>query len=356
MPNVGVWRFSLFFVTINSVVILDYTISILGDNNMDIKISVLCTAYNHEKYIRQCLEGFVMQKTEVPFEVIIHDDASTDGTIDIIREYEEKYPEIIKPIYQGENQYSKNVDIISKILLPIAEGEYIALCEGDDFWCDPYKLQKQYNAMKNNLECHMCVHTVNWISESGVMLKKTWPEYIVDTGVIDSLDFLKLGYFQTNSYFLRKKDYLLYAKKSPQFVKTIFESKVGDQALLLYFANLGPVYYFSDAMSCYRTNSIGSWTSRHNNNIKQKILHFKTMEKALNEFNEYSNYKFLDIINERIKKYRFWTAQYEENYLELVKKEYREMFLALSMKYKIKILVGVLCPTLIKKISKKKCK
>ena len=84
-----------------------------------------------------------MQKTDFPFEILIHDDASTDGTADIIREYEAKYPDIIKPIYQTENQYSKGIKVSQVYQFPRAKGKYIALCEGDDYWTDPYKLQKQ---------------------------------------------------------------------------------------------------------------------------------------------------------------------------------------------------------------------
>jgi len=97
-----------------------------------------------------------MQKTGFDFEVLIHDDASTDGTSDIIREYEKKYPNIIKPIYQKENQYSKGVLISLTYQFPRAKGKYIALCEGDDYWTDPYKLQKQVDFMEANPEYSLC--------------------------------------------------------------------------------------------------------------------------------------------------------------------------------------------------------
>jgi len=106
----------------------------------DIVVSISCITYNHAPYIRQCLDGFVMQKTTFPFEILIHDDASTYGTPDIIREYEAKYPGLIKPIYQTENQHSKGVKISQTFNWPRARGKDIALCEGDDYWTDPYKL------------------------------------------------------------------------------------------------------------------------------------------------------------------------------------------------------------------------
>ena len=121
----------------------------MRDENNEILVSICCITYNHEKYIRDAIEGFLMQKTDFPFEVLIHDDASTDGTADIIREYETKYPDIIKPIYQTENQYSKGIKISATYNYPRAKGKYIALCEGDDYWIDPYKLQKQVDFLEH---------------------------------------------------------------------------------------------------------------------------------------------------------------------------------------------------------------
>lgn len=119
-------------------------------------VSVRCITYNHEPYIAQAIDGFLMQKTDFPFEVIIHDDASTDKTADIIREYERKYPLIIKPIYQTENQYSKRNGSIAKAIDPKLKGKYIAFCEGDDYWIDPNKLQMQVDFLEKKLEHRMC--------------------------------------------------------------------------------------------------------------------------------------------------------------------------------------------------------
>ena len=113
-------------------------------------VSIHCLAYNHEPYIRECLDGFIMQKADFRFEAIVHDDASTDGTADIIKEYAEKYPEIIKPIFEIENQYSKSDGAISKIMREHTHGKYIAICEGDDYWIDPYKLHKQVSFLEEN--------------------------------------------------------------------------------------------------------------------------------------------------------------------------------------------------------------
>ena len=133
----------------------------------EIMVSICCLVYNHEKYLRQCLDGFVKQKTNFKFEALIHDDASTDNSQNIIREYEKKYPEIIKPIYQTENQYSKRAGVTWKIQFPRAKGKYIAMCEGDDFWTDEFKLQKQFDALEQNKDCVFCSHIVRCVAENG---------------------------------------------------------------------------------------------------------------------------------------------------------------------------------------------
>lgn len=122
------------------------------NNNKNLLVSIQCCTYNQDKYISDALDGFLLQKTTFPFEVIVHDDASTDRTADIIREYEKKYPDIIKPIYEKENQYSKHDGSLSKIVQNASKGKYIAFCEGDDYWIDENKLQMQVDFLEKNPE------------------------------------------------------------------------------------------------------------------------------------------------------------------------------------------------------------
>ena len=137
-------------------------------------VAIKCLVYNHEPYLRDCLEGFVMQQTNFPFVAIVHDDASTDGSAAIIREYEEKYPDIIKPIYETENQYSKRDGSLTRIMnaaIDATGAKYVAMCEGDDYWTDPLKLQKQVEFLEANPEYSMCFHKVNVLLEEGVSQK-----------------------------------------------------------------------------------------------------------------------------------------------------------------------------------------
>lgn len=123
---------------------------------MEPMVSICCAAYNHAPYIARALDGFLSQKTSFPVEILINDDASTDGTPEMIRQYAKKYPDVIKPLFQSENQYSKGVAIDPAFNYSRARGKYIALCEGDDFWCDDQKLQRQVDYMEAHPDCSFC--------------------------------------------------------------------------------------------------------------------------------------------------------------------------------------------------------
>lgn len=141
------------------------------------KVSVCCLSYNHEKYIRQCLDSIVMQQTTFPFEVLVHDDASKDNSQQIILEYAEKYPNIIKPILQKENQFSKGKGILGPFLCPKCTGKYVAFCECDDYWTDPLKLQKQVDFLETHNEYIFCCHRFTIFEENYNIYRK---EYAYD--------------------------------------------------------------------------------------------------------------------------------------------------------------------------------
>ena len=153
-----------------------------------------------------------MQKTTFPFEYLIHDDASTDDTADIIREYEIRYPDIIKPIYQTENQYSKKIYIVENIQLPIAQGKYIAICEGDDYWTDPLKLQKQVDFLDTHPDYTLC-GGMYWTLKEGDT-KLTVRDWIVsemakfpDGKTVTLQDYLAPYMFQLLTVCFRKDDF-----------------------------------------------------------------------------------------------------------------------------------------------------
>jgi len=134
-------------------------------------LSICCVTYNHAEYLRDTIEGFLLQKTDFPLEILIHDDASIDGTTEIIKEYERKYPDNFKPIFQKENQYSQGRGISATYQFPRARGKYIAICEGDDYWIDPHKLQKEVDFLENNAEFGLVFSDVKIIDKNNNSIK-----------------------------------------------------------------------------------------------------------------------------------------------------------------------------------------
>ena len=264
-----------------------------------VQVSIYCLAFNHEKYIRQCLDGFLMQK-EVTFEIIIHDDASTDKTADIIREYAEKYPNLFKPIYQTKNhKYFPNVDYGIKYMVPLISGKYVAMCDGDDYWTDPYKLKKQYDALEKNPDCYLCLHDVELVNEKGLSRKKHYPSCTIPTGKLLSDDFFdiyeKARYYQTSSYFFVAEKYIEYRCNLPKFRQV---APVYDRPTLLYFPYIGNVYYINETMSNYRFLSQGSWSSRIYDKEQSIDLfsmrknHITQNREMLHSFSVFSNGKY----------------------------------------------------------------
>lgn len=129
-------------------------------------VSICCAAFNHARFIEQAIRGFLMQRTRFPFEILLHDDASTDGTADIIRDYAQRYPRLIRPVLQQQNQYSQGRRIL-EILTPMCRGEYIAQCDGDDFWLDPDKLQIQVDFLSAHPDYVVSGHDTLVADENG---------------------------------------------------------------------------------------------------------------------------------------------------------------------------------------------
>ncbi|THF51607.1 glycosyltransferase [Flavobacterium supellecticarium] len=150
-------------------------------------VSILCDTFKHEAYLSDALEGFLSQKTNFPFEIIVHEDASPDGTPALLKEFESRYPLLIKPIYQKENQFSKigTRGIWGETTFPRARGKYIALCEGDDYWIDPYKLQKQVDFLETNPD-----YVITWTNYWNKKGEELWSNDFTETlPPIHTIDF-----------------------------------------------------------------------------------------------------------------------------------------------------------------------
>lgn len=212
-------------------------------------VAINCITYNHEPYICEALEGFVMQKTNFPFVAIVHDDASTDGTVAIIREYADKYPDIIRPIYETEPQYSKHDGSFGRIMQEACNAtgaKYVAFCEGDDYWTDPLKLQKQVDYLESHSNCSLvCSNCDKFIQNKGLML---FNNQRGKNGIITFNDLILHNGIITLTVVVRSNVYVGYS----DFRMGAKVWSFGDYPIWLYAASIGYIMKFSEEMGVYR--------------------------------------------------------------------------------------------------------
>ena len=259
---------------------------------MNIKLSVLVLAYNHEAYIRKALDSILMQKTDFLYEILVHDDASTDGTDKIIKEYQNRFPNIIKPFFQTENQFRKGIAFDREFLWKNIKGQYVALCEGDDYWTDELKLQKQVNYLDSNKDCTICFHPVQVIWEGRSKRKN----YV----------------FQSNKE-CKRKNFSFDELKRRNFIKTnsvvyrwvlkgrenLFPDGIlpGDWFLHLLHAREGKIFMLDDIMAVYRRIPGSLWDMKGDIfYLRNGVPHLRFFEAVRKEFGWYNDKMANDIV------------------------------------------------------------
>lgn len=331
-------------------------------------VSILCITYNHKNYIRQCLDGFVMQKTNFDFIAYVGDDCSTDGTTEIVKEYEYKYPNIIKGIY-----HSKNTNIIGNYfdVVNACKSKYVAVCEGDDYWIDEYKLQKQVDFLESNPDYAICFHPVKVVYE-GFDFEKTNEIYPTQKMIKSGTTFellLKTNFIQTNSVMYRWE--FNDKKIEEYFPKDILP---GDFYLHLLHAKEGKIKMLIDVMSVYRRNPSGSWSDSITNmdkiylkyglqiinfydyvynsiaNLSQEYIQnilLPELKKIIDVYYHNKEFKELQNIYEKYPKYIdmiFSDKRYTKNKFEVKYKKYKKLFkltLSLSVVLFVALLISI---------------
>lgn len=229
-------------------------------------VSICCICYNQEKYIRQTLDGFVMQQTTFPFEVVISDDCSKDGTRQIIAEYKNKYPKMFRDVSPEQNLGSiTNFAHVQKE----AKGKYVAICEGDDYWTDSLKLQKQVDFMEAHQEYSICFHSVQVYNEK----KQQLEEDTITCEVSETTDIYELAngnYMHTPSVMVRNNEDVL---KRFNDMGAIMP---GDYVLWMLYAEKGKIWKMEDSMAVYRVGS-GMWST--DDSIKPEVVMLMTLNK-----------------------------------------------------------------------------
>lgn len=307
----------------------------------DIKVSVICITYNHERYIDKCLAGIVMQQTDFKYEVIVYDDASPDKTADIVKEYAEKYPELIKPFYQKNNTVSRGYNKYHDIYR-LSKGEYFAICEGDDFWTDPLKLQKQFDFMEAHPDYSLCGTAAYFANEDSSFMPEMFsrPGGSREIPVEEIIDDWCMA---TASLFYRKN-------KRVVDIPYVGDCRNGDFATAVYLALNGRVYYIDEPTCAYRKMSIGSlgyrWRSEPEFYKKSRTAYLG-MLKRIDEFTEY---RFTDIISKKIERDYFEMCLTLGDYKAA--KEVKNKFNELSVIEKTLLWVKYKFPRIIKIVRK----
>lgn len=242
-------------------------------------VSVCSITYNHVGYIRQCLDGFLMQKCNFRYEIIINDDCSIDGTTEILREYETNYRNLITVVYHDENQYRKGLrGMFGRFVFPKAKGKYIALCEGDDYWTDPYKLQKQVDYLESHPNYSMCFHNALEHWEDGRVEDRLFSH--VEDREYKGEEIFSKWIVPTASVLFRRQIV------ESELYKSVINNKTfiyGDITMFLTCANYGKLHGMADAMSVYRKQPGGAVYNYNVERQKEQAYHELEMYKVFGD-------------------------------------------------------------------------
>lgn len=261
-------------------------------------VSICCITYNHEKYIQKCLDGFFMQKTNFPFEILIHDDASTDNTQQIIKDYQRKYPHVIKPIFQHENQYSKGVKILFSYLYTKVRGKYIALCEGDDCWIDPLKLQKQIDFLEGHPDYGL-IHTQCQVTNLKTGKISTEIRNCIDGQPINEL-LLGVFYIATLTVCFRT---ILLTQIDKSYLKENF--LMGDYPMWLEIVRICKIKYINDVTSNY---NIREGSLSHKVDKKENLIFYINVRDIRLYF--IKKYNYMSVYNKIYKEKTYYMSLY----------------------------------------------
>lgn len=299
-------------------------------------VSVFCNTFNQAAYIEDCIRSIVAQKTSFSFEVLVTDDASTDGTVDVLKALAGEYPELIRVILHDSNQYSRGVEHNRNFLYPIARGEYFSFCEGDDFWLDTDKLQLQYESMASRPTASWCVHASEYVNASNKEVLWVSRKYDKDTLLSFAATGSEIQLAATSSFFVRREVYEQYLQAAPSRVRCH-----GDFRMSRFFSIVGDTLYLARVMSAYRvyaSNSINSSISRRANWRKIAIDLTESRVNYLKALDSWSRNKHHYSIQTQIDDLQY-TMALQTRQRRVLLSRWSERYLTEPLSVKIKIYV-----------------
>lgn len=247
-----------------------------------IEVSVLCATYNQVRYIKEALDSFLMQETNFAFEVLVHDDASTDGTLEIVRQYASRYSNV-ELLDERENQYSRGKGFRDFFMGHI-KGRYVALCEGDDWWISPNKLQNQFDYMESHPKCAACAHGALIFDASGnrcvgkILPSGTAKDYSTDEIIVNNAPFSTNSLFYRVEFFQQPSVYMGWG--------------IGDYPTCIWLSTQGSFHFNPEIMSAYRSNAQGSWSRKMRESKEFALKNDELYRTSLQRFDQYSDYSY----------------------------------------------------------------
>lgn len=294
----------------------------------EIMVSICCITYNQEEYIRDALEGFLSQKTDFAYEVLIHDDASDDGTAEIIEEYAKRYPDLIKPILQKENQYSKGLTNVSGTFnFPRAQGRYIAMCEGDDYWTSQDKLQRQVDFLEAHPDCSLVFHSAKIEVQGRAFTEHKMRPYKRTRRVTPEEIIDKTCGYPTASLMFRTE----MVKNLPDFY---VQAPIADIPLQLMAAARGWAYYMDKPMCVYRLGGAVSWTTlmKQGDYEKKQTEYAKAMKRMYQGFDRESGGRFHDTVEHAVRRLYYLTQVNRRKFSVILARKNRDLYRELNVR------------------------
>ena len=299
---------------------------------MNDELIVIVMTYNQKEYISKALDSILSQKVGIDFSILIHDDCSNDGTYEILLDYQKRYPKKIQIIHQETRKFLKDGFnlMIYKYVVPHINSKYVAYCDGDDYWCDDSKLQKQLDFMKSHPDYSLCYHSAYQMKNDGEISSKWFFSEDKDIDMSELVNDKPGIRIATSSIFLKKEIFVDFPEWRKQF-------PVEDVPMYMMAAMYGKIHCMHDIMCVYRQFASGSWTSQNKNNLERKLKHLIGIKEATIIFNEWSNHKYEDLVASQIKGCNFRIALLTNDYEVIFDKTNKHLLKRLPFKDRLSL-------------------
>lgn len=313
------------------------------------EITVVVMTYNQRDYIKQALESILSQTIKVNFDILIHDDCSDDGTYQILLDFQNKYPKKIKIIRQESRKFL--IDgfnmMICKYVTPQIDSKYVAYCDGDDYWCDTSKLQKQYEFMESHPNYSMCFHNAYQLRPNNDMSSRWFIKDEGDIGLEDLINENPGIPIATSSLFVKSEVFKNFSDWRKAY-------SVEDLPLYMTAALDGKIYRLKEIMCVYRQFSNGSWSSQNKDNLERLISHQKNLINSAKLFDEQTNNSYHELVTNHISGCEFRIAMFNRDFKTIFSKKNKKFVIRLKRKERLSLKLQYRMPYLYNLMHKKK--